>query len=202
MEISVDLSDVENVYSADMVMTYNPHVLTLVGVTRASSASGWSLEHGTRGSGKLIISMAGVSQPSAAGPLTTVSFDAASADAVEQPGITEFRLNGGRLKTAIENLPKSFALLQNYPNPFNPETWIPYQLSKPADVNIIIYSVNGQVIRRLELGNKAPGHYVDRPKAAYWNGRNESGEAVSSGIYFYQLQAGQDNWVRKMIIVR
>ena len=202
LDISIDVDNVENVYSADIVMTYNPQILTVADVSRASSTSGWLFEHGTIGSGNLRISLAGVSQPSAAGSLVTVSFDAASADAIEHLDITEFRLNGGKLKTAIKNLPKSFALLQNYPNPFNPETWIPYQLSMPVDVSIAIYNVNGQMVRRLELGNKMPGHYIDKSRAAYWDGRNHVGEAVSSGIYFYQLQTGRDTSVRKMIIVR
>ena len=71
-----------------------------------------------------------------------------------------------------------------------------------GDVTVTIYSVNGQMIRRLELGARMPGHYVDRSKAAYWNGTNESGEQVSSGIYFYQLQTGRESAVRKMIIVK
>jgi flagellar hook assembly protein FlgD len=69
-------------------------------------------------------------------------------------------------------------------------------------VTITIYNANGQVVRRLELGSKMPGNYVDKVRAAYWDGSNEFGERVSSGIYFYQLQAGKDSSVRKMIIVK
>jgi hypothetical protein len=121
-------------------------------------------------------------------------------DVIRKLDITEFRLNG--VKAAIDNLPKAFALMQNYPNPFNPETWIPYRLSEPADVTITIYNLAGQMVRRLELGNRMPGHYVDTSRAAYWDGRNEVGEEVSSGIYFYQLRAGRDASVGKMIVVR
>jgi hypothetical protein len=202
LEVSIDLNDVTGVHAADIDMAYNPQVLTVTDVSGAASISGWLLEQGTTASGKLRISMAGLSQPTEDGSLVTVSFDAASKDAIKQLNITEFKLNGGRLKTNIENLPKAFTLLQNYPNPFNPETWIPYRLVEAADVAITIYNVNGQMVRRLELGNRMPGHYVDRTRAAYWDGRNESGEKVSSGIYFYQLQAGRDNSVRKMIVVK
>ena len=78
-------------------------------------------------------------------------------------------------------------LLANFPNPFNPETWIPYQLAKPAEVTITIYAINGQVVRRLALGHQPAGIYQNRSRAAYWNGRNEFGEPVASGLYFYTL---------------
>ncbi len=92
------------------------------------------------------------------------------------------------------------ALLANYPNPFNPETWIPYQLSVSADVSVSIYSVNGHLVRRLELGHQSAGMYQSRSRAAYWDGRNEFGERVASGLYFYTLTAGDFTATRKMLI--
>ena len=97
-------------------------------------------------------------------------------------------------------LPKETALLSNYPNPFNPETWIPYQLAEPADVTLHIYSVNGALIRTLELGHQIAGMYHNKTRAAYWDGRNEQGEAVASGIYFYTLSVGDFTATRKMLI--
>ena len=73
-------------------------------------------------------------------------------------------------------VPKETALLANYPNPFNPETWIPYQLSKPAAVRITIYAANGTVVRTLALGHQPAGIYQNRSRAAYWDGRNSIGE--------------------------
>ncbi len=70
--------------------------------------------------------------------------------------------------------PKETALLVNYPNPFNPETWIPYYLSKNADVTLHIYAVNGQLVRTLTLGHQAAGMYQTRSRAAYWDGRTRS----------------------------
>ena len=92
------------------------------------------------------------------------------------------------------------ALLANYPNPFNPETWIPYQLSAAGDVSISIYSVNGHLVRRLELGYQVAGVYQRRSRAAYWDGRNEFGERVASGLYFYTLTAADFTATRKMLI--
>ncbi|MDE0638709.1 MAG: T9SS type A sorting domain-containing protein [Candidatus Poribacteria bacterium] len=96
--------------------------------------------------------------------------------------------------------PKETALLPNYPNPFNPETWIPYQLAKRADVSISIYSADGKLVRMLNLGQQAAGVYESQNRAAYWNGKNEVGEFVASGVYFYTLKAGDFTATRKMLI--
>ena len=88
-------------------------------------------------------------------------------------------------------IPTETALLRNYPNPFNPETWIPYHLADAADVQITIYDIKGAVVRQLDLGHQQAGYYANRSKAAYWDGRNQFGESVASGVYFYQLQAGR-----------
>ena len=97
-------------------------------------------------------------------------------------------------------IPKETALLVNFPNPFNPETWIPYQLAKPADVNITIYAVDGQMIRQLTLGHQPAGMYQTRSRAAYWDGKNAFGEPMASGVYFYTLTAGNFTATRKMLI--
>lgn len=94
------------------------------------------------------------------------------------------------------------ALLSNYPNPFNPETWIPYQLAKGSNVSISIYSVDGKMIRNLDLGYQPVGIYQSRGRAAYWDGKNEVGEKVSSGIYFYTLTAQEFSATRKMLILK
>ena len=93
-------------------------------------------------------------------------------------------------------------LLQNYPNPFNPETWIPYQLASDADVTVAIYDTKSMLVRQLDLGYQQAGYYTDRVRAAYWDGRNHLGESVGSGIYFYQLRAGDYSTMRKMVILK
>ena len=98
--------------------------------------------------------------------------------------------------------PKETALLPNFPNPFNPETWIPYQLANDADVTLTVYDTKGTPVRQFDLGHQAAGFYTTRMKAAYWDGRNETGESVASGIYFYQLQAGDYTDLRRMVILK
>ena len=99
-------------------------------------------------------------------------------------------------------IPEQTLLLSNYPNPFNPETWIPYQLAKPADVTLRIYAANGALVRTLVLGHQPAGIYRNRSRAAYWDGRNQLGESVASGIYFYTLSAGDFTATRKMLIMK
>ena len=98
--------------------------------------------------------------------------------------------------------PKETTLLPNYPNPFNPETWIPYRLARGTEVTITIYDTKGTPVRQLALGNQAAGHYAERGKAAYWDGRNEDGETVASGIYIYQFRAGDYAASRRMVVVK
>lgn len=97
---------------------------------------------------------------------------------------------------------KQTTLLQNYPNPFNPETWIPYILAKDSSVTIYIYTASGQLVRTLALRHQKQGAYLFRNQAAYWDGNNDDGEAVSSGVYFYQLRAGDFSATRKMVIAK
>jgi hypothetical protein len=144
------------------------------------------------------------------GEILHVEFDIASyadvSDIAYSVRLEEVKLYSGSdfIKAKLMNpVPKEFALLQNYPNPFNPETWIPYELDRASDVEIRIYNVNGEMIRNIALGQQVPGYYVTREKAAYWNGLNNHGERVSSGIYFYQVLANsKESQIRKMVILK
>ena len=95
---------------------------------------------------------------------------------------------------------KQNQLLQNFPNPFNPETWIPFRLVADNDVSIDIYTPTGVLVRRLSLGRLPSGEYTSPAKAVYWDGRNQTGEPVSSGIYLYTINAGDFSATRKMLI--
>jgi len=98
--------------------------------------------------------------------------------------------------------PTHTTLLQNYPNPCNPDTWLPYHLANDATVTISIYNAKGQLIRTIALGQKAAGLYLSKDKAAYWDGRNNIGEKIASGLYFYSLQAGDFTTTRCMLIIK
>lgn len=96
--------------------------------------------------------------------------------------------------------PTQTRLLENYPNPFNPETWIPYQLESPSDVTVSIYDMKGHRIRTIELGHQRAGTYYSKDRAAYWDGRNDSGEPVASGLYFCTLSTGNFTATRRMLL--
>ena len=93
-------------------------------------------------------------------------------------------------------------LLPNYPNPFNPETWIPYQLADAADVSVKIYDVGGRLVRTIFIGFKPVGYYLTRERSAYWDGRNETGETVSSGVYFIQFLSGDFAATQRVVVVK
>ncbi len=98
----------------------------------------------------------------------------------------------------IQTTPTEFALLQNFPNPFNPETTIGYELAESADVTLQIYNVVGQVVRTLMASEpQSVGRYQVR-----WDGIDDRGTPVSSGIYFYQISAGKFQDVRKLMLLK
>ena len=118
-------------------------------------------------------------------------------------GSLAFQEGIANLKRFLEVMrPAKTELLPNYPNPFNPETWIPYRLAQPADVTLTIYDAKGVVVRQFDLGHQPVGYYTDKIQAAYWDGRNNLGEPVGSGVYFYQLQAGDFSATRKLVILK
>ena len=117
--------------------------------------------------------------------------------------ITRFEVTETQAAPIVKiTLPDKNALLPNYPNPFNPETWIPYQLAVPAEVTLTIYTADGKVVHTLTLGHQPVGIYESRSRAAYWDGRNDVGEPVASGVYFYTLTAGKFTATRKMLILK
>ena len=146
---------------------------------------------------------------SAAPPIGAESIDAATIEAwiaqarLEDDGSLAFKQGIENLQNLLASLiPEETALLPNYPNPFNPETWIPYQLAESAEVRLTIYDMNGQPVRRMALGHQAAGMYQSRSRAVYWDGRNQLGESVASGLYFYTLTAGKFTGTRRMLILK
>jgi hypothetical protein len=98
----------------------------------------------------------------------------------------------------VQTRPENFALGNNYPNPFNPETTLKYQLPEAADVKLEIYNVVGQVVRTLVADHQNAGRYV-----VQWDASNDNGQPLSSGMYFYRLQAGGEfQQVKKMLLLK
>jgi len=97
----------------------------------------------------------------------------------------------------IEILPDGLNLGQNYPNPFNPVTTIPYTLSRSAEVSLLIYDLQGKLVRTVVDAYQGGGNYQ-----ATWSGRNDRGNPVASGIYIYRLNVDKLILQKKMILMR
>ncbi|MGQ9610149.1 MAG: PKD domain-containing protein, partial [bacterium] len=201
-EISIEVDDINGVYSADILLGFPNNISKPVEVKKAYNVSEWLFAYALTKPGEIKISMAGISQPKINGPILNLFFDSIPIKNISDFKIIDLQINGGKIKTIFKNFPNSITLFQNYPNPFNPETWIPYQITEPSEVVITIYDLMGNKVRQLNLGKKMPGYYISKSKAAYWDGRNSDGEILSAGIYFYQLKTGNFTSVRKMTIIR
>lgn len=94
-------------------------------------------------------------------------------------------------------IPEEFSLFQNYPNPFNPTTTIMYGLPQRSDVTLEIYNIAGQLVARIQQNNLQAGYHEIR-----WNGVNQSGRRVASGIYVYRLSAGDFVETKKMLLLK
>jgi hypothetical protein len=88
-------------------------------------------------------------------------------------------------------------LFQNTPNPFNPETEIRFELASPSDVSITVFDAGGRLVRTLASGNQPAGSHTVR-----WNGHNDGGEPVSSGVYFYRMRTTGFDQTRKMVLLK
>jgi hypothetical protein len=203
--ISIILDNASDILSAEIGLIYDAKVLKFTGVLQTSLASHQVMEYNAVNAGELQIALVSVQPLSSGSPVLNIQFEmaeGASKFELDSVKLTKVKLNNGLVKAKLEAFPQKLTLLQNYPNPFNPETWIPYRLAQSSDVEIRIYNVSGQLVRTIHVGKQSPGNYVTREKAAYWDGLNNKGEKVTSGVYFYQLLAGKNNLVRKMVILK
>ena len=147
-------------------------------------------------------------RPMRVGDVLEISAEVAAPDVVIQPLRYAISINDIRRRKlllpdlAAQKRPRRTQLHPNYPNPFNPETWMPYQLAKPATVTIDIYDVSGALMRTLNLGHRTEGFYLSRSRAAYWDGTNSTGEQMASGVYFYRLNAGEYSATRNLAILK
>ena len=106
------------------------------------------------------------------------------------PGVTE-------VKEQMRKLPSEFELFQNYPNPFNSFTTIPFFLPKNMHVRVAIYDVLGRLVRKV-----AEGEFPSGGHRLVWDGRDEEGVRVGSGVYFYRVEAGREVRIGRMAFVK
>jgi len=114
--------------------------------------------------------------------------------------VSRIYIVGSSGSSSVKNInifPSSSKLEQNYPNPFNPSTTIRYILAGPENISIKIYNVSGQVIKEITRDQNQAGEYE-----VVWDGKNDFGNRVSSGTYFYQIKAGNYVEAKKMILIK
>ncbi|MCD6508695.1 T9SS type A sorting domain-containing protein [Candidatus Poribacteria bacterium] len=207
VKVPVEIDDAGGVISGDISLRFDPNMLRFVKVETTDLTEGYLVEQ-TCDAGKLRVVFAGSeAMPSGKGKMLQLEFELIGENRdgteieIERAKLNEgvrLELHGGR----VDLVPNRTALLPNYPNPFNPETWIPFQLSIGTKVEIEIYDINGHLVRRLDLGFKRAGYYTSRSRAAYWDGRNELGERVASGIYIYRMKAAGKSLTRRLVVLK
>ncbi|MFC1712722.1 PKD domain-containing protein [Candidatus Poribacteria bacterium] len=206
--VPLEVDNTEDVAGGQASIIYDPAVLRAVDV---SSDAGILLVSSTTEAGAINIAFAG-SGTLKDQTIARIEFHILADDIsplslqqVELYGPTALPLNSRSIDREFRSwtMPSERdELLQNFPNPFNPETWIPYQLKEDRHVTIRIYGAAGNLVRQLDMGHKPAGLYVNRDKAAYWDGNNSAGETVASGVYFYSIQAGDFHATRKLTVLR
>jgi predicted GH43/DUF377 family glycosyl hydrolase len=206
--VPVAINDATGLVAGGITIKYDSAVLKAVRVLADISLQGAYWEANTNIKGEVRIAFAAAKPTKEQGNLLTVEFEVLpNTEGKTTPLIFDNvslsdSLNITKNNGSITVLAPNFALLQNYPNPFNPETWLPYQLAQDAKVTIIIHNSEGQIIRVIDLGQQVAGSYLSKNKAAYWNGHDNSGQPVASGLYFYTLRAGKYSATRRMVVVK
>ena len=202
--VSLDLNGLTDIFAGELLLDFDPALLRPTGAVLrgAGPAMVAFRDHGRR------TKVAFASDTPVQGRLE-VTFEAMGdvrarrTGSIRDAGLT---LNTTRVDTgfdfAYEVRPYGFRLMPNFPNPFNPETWIPFELEADSEVSIHIYGMDGTQVRALDLGSRAMGVYADTERAAYWDGRNDLGEAVASGAYVYELRAGWRRETRRMVVLK
>ena len=208
--VPIQINDATGFLAGGVSLKYDATVLKAVGASLELNGAYWQANTNIDGEVRVAFAKTAKTGFSHSGSwiLFVVRFDAlANTEGKISPLILDYvqlaeSLSIKKVNGLVTILPSEFRLHQNYPNPFNPETWIPYDLAADANVEIIIYNTQGHQIRMLMLGVQPAGSYLAKDKAAYWDGLSETGELVSSGIYFYHLRVGDFHATRKMIILK
>ena len=211
--VSFDVDGMEALRAGELLLEYDASLVGLVDAALSAdggtSSSDRPLLVQRESAGQLSLAFASARPMDATHGVVDVTFQASRQVRESATGAvraSRVRVNRSTLRPGrsygFDIEPYRFKLMSNYPNPFNPETWIPFELSADSDVVVTIYALDGRRVRALDLGARAMGEHTGRDATAYWNGRNDTGEAVASGLYVYELRAGDDRSVRRMLLMK
>jgi len=196
--LPVTLDDAEGVLSAELVMEYDSDRMRVVDVQKGEITSGYEMAYNAEGD-RIRIALAGAYACEGRGNLARIRLEMTGEAGELQ--IAEALLNEGRIPVRIierkPEIPRGYSLSQNYPNPFNPQTTITYEVTKTIAVHLSIYTLTGRRIRTLVDGERRVGSH-----SVVWDGRDESGWDVASGVYLCWMIAGDYSEVRKMLLMK
>jgi len=207
--IALNLQNVGGVVSSEITLKYDPSIFTFLKAATGEIASGLSIESfNDKTTGRARIALAGSNLIKNNGTVAYAAFRISNdvrgtIDAkieIEKFLANESDMTSHASAGAIKVIgkPTTYALDQNYPNPFNPSTTIGYQIPEDnTHVQLIIYNTTGQIVKTLIDGNQNAGVYK-----VVWNGINNSGVHISSGVYFYRIAAGKFVQVKKLLLLK
>ena len=193
----VKLADAVGVTSMQFTLKVDQSAASIEGIS-ANLPEDWTMLYKVS-NGELTVAMAGVT-PLASGDVGVVSFKMKSREArlnIRGEGFVNENTSSALAVAEVAMIPTEFALQQNYPNPFNPSTTIKYQIPQDHQVNLVIYNLQGQKIRTLVAEQQKAGFY-----SVQWDGRNDVGQNVATGMYLYRVQAGSFVASHKMLLIK
>jgi hypothetical protein len=196
VKVPLSISNSANVYAVQLSGKVDANAFSIDGVN-ASLPEGWEMQWNVVDN-ELRVAMAGVT-PLPSGSVAAIMVRMKSRES-RLSFSTDAMLNESQQSLGaveIAAVPTVFALAQNYPNPFNPSTTIKYQIATDANVTLDVYNLQGQKIRALVAKEQKAGYY-----SVVWDGRNEAGQTVSSGLYLYRVQAGSFVATHKMLLIK
>lgn len=201
MYIPISLAgDVSNVYSIELTATIDRELADVKSVSGTRLPEGWQVAYAVNEEGQLRIAMAGTKPLADAGEVARIALELTNEDA--QVSVSaEGNINEQGVEflgeIAAREIPTEFQLGSNYPNPFNPTTTFTYSLPENGKVMIQIFDITGRQVRVLVNEEKDAGVYK-----VQWDGRNEAGMQVASGMYLYQMRSGSFVDAKKMMLVK
>ena len=200
--LPIEVDHPDDIIAADISLTYNPNDFSAVRASTTSRTCGWEIAYHNSNAGRMKIAMAGSNEPTGPGSIVEVEFETESSLNPEALSVIEISVlfNEGQipspppiqysLKSCL-SLPPNYTLGQNHPNPFNPTTSIQYSVTADHSLHHItlkIYNLLGQEVKSLVDEPQEPGYYT-----VTWNGTDNEGYPVASGIYFYRLTGENGN---------
>jgi len=197
--VPILIDEMAGVVAGEMTLSFSGGVGEVA--VRTTDLTSRYLLAGNVQEGCISASFAGAESRAGAGPVLEVVFDVSDAGLLSSLRLERVSLNEGRIPICIEEveieIPTAYRLRQNYPNPFNPETTITCDVASAGTVRLAVYASTGQLVRTLVDEERSVGTY-----SATWDGTDEAGRPVGSGVYLCRMEAGPFSAVRKLLLIR